>query len=663
MLLLTVLSALANPLSIERGRYALANEHALEARAHALEAIAADREDWRAWHLYQSACEVASIADLCKADLQAMAQELSAVDIVNTWFDFQAELADVEDLDGTDHRELRALAMGSLHESSLPEARAVALGEAVRYAPNEVEAQSKEALSTHPDHPEIQLALWNTDDLPLEKARSRVLKAGKKLDGAPVPVLYRWLRLFEGAKERERAARVRELLVAAGEDLTREQTGPPMSLDASFAAADERIATAAAPTHRDVGLLQVRSRRRLLVGAFRQRLALHGESRNPRSRLDRVTANSLAGEAVKPKMEALACKSVREAPCAERPHLAGAYAERAQRRHAAGEHEAALVDIVVATMLQPYGPPAWYQLRAELQGDTVGGFVSRALAWELGGEEPEGGLGAGWPGPSDAGEEAAAAAIAAWTEQVGDPPGPPFDRERAERTLDTDREDHVELWRMAYLAYLDRNDAQVDQLLGRFVRRYPADPMGHVALGVTLRRRGLFTEAEAAYRTAIALEDEHAHAHEEEGERLDLSGTHVHGASEEEEITFLPPPPVAWSGLAVVLAHLERLDEARQVLAHLEAHDTSGPLIALHRGLVHEAAGERDQALEQVSLALRTRERLDPAGLKQLRIVLDEEPILEALRHTASFQELMTRSYGRTGYAPPAAPDPQPPTQ
>jgi len=130
-------------------------------------------------------------------------------------------------------------------------------------------------------------------------------------------------------------------------------------------------------------------------------------------------------------------------------------------------------------------------------------------------------------------------------------------------------------------------------------------------------------------------------------------GAHIHGGGNE-EITFEPPPPEAWSGLALVLAKQQKFAEAEKTLVHLEEHGPLRPLEALHRAVFHEAKGERERALEMLDFALRERHALTDADHRQIRIVVAEETALEDLRTAGAFAALMTQFYGRTAF--PAAP-------
>jgi len=208
-----------------------------------------------------------------------------------------------------------------------------------------------------------------------------------------------------------------------------------------------------------------------------------------------------------------------------------------------------------------------------------------------------------------------------WTEAVQDPPGDPYDRARATRTLNTDEKDRVELRRMAFLTYLDEDFERTGTRLKRFVNAHPESPEGHAPTSGLLTRLGQYQEAATSY--AKALE-------------------------------FAPESPAAVSGMALVRAHLGEHEASGARFAELEELTARGPLIDARRGALDAALGQNQAALEGLERALRTRESLDAAGRQQLRLEVLEGTLFETLRSDPEYDRLMTRFYGRSGYTPPA---------
>lgn len=126
--------------------------------------------------------------------------------------------------------------------------------------------------------------------------------------------------------------------------------------------------------------------------------------------------------------------------------------------------------------------------------------------------------------------------------------------------------------------------------------------LAHRVMGLTLVRSGRVDEGLAALRRARVLQPNSSRAAADLGYALGLAG---------------------------------RIDEARMILAELNALERQRPVSPYDFAVVHAGLGNTDAALESLQKAYTQR----AMGLRWLKI----EPIFDAVRDQARFQELLGR--------------------
>ncbi|MCZ6499752.1 MAG: tetratricopeptide repeat protein, partial [Gammaproteobacteria bacterium] len=162
----------------------------------------------------------------------------------------------------------------------------------------------------------------------------------------------------------------------------------------------------------------------------------------------------------------------------------------------------------------------------------------------------------------------------------------------------------------------------------------PVSMYASVYLGRALYEARHYDEAIAIFRHVLEMDPHHARPHYGIGMCQFLQGD-LESALEEVE-----QEPLAWmrhSGMAILLHHLGRTEEAERALSLLiENYGDNG---VYQRAQVYAQRGDTDQAIQDLN---RSREIGDP-GISQLLV----DPLIDPLRDDPRFIELMEK----TGFA------------
>jgi serine/threonine-protein kinase len=155
---------------------------------------------------------------------------------------------------------------------------------------------------------------------------------------------------------------------------------------------------------------------------------------------------------------------------------------------------------------------------------------------------------------------------------------------------------------LGWLSYYARQPDQAFEQLRRAVAMNPTAEENHRLLGLSYLQVGLWDEAAAAFREARAISES---------------------------------PALAEAGLGVVAAARGRLEEARAILAELDARRREAYVSPVALVMMYTALGDADRAFEWLDRAYEER--------RGWLVYLNVEPMLDGLRGDPRFRRLVER--------------------
>ncbi len=211
-----------------------------------------------------------------------------------------------------------------------------------------------------------------------------------------------------------------------------------------------------------------------------------------------------------------------------------------------------------------------------------------------------------------------------------------FDWERAKRDFERALElapgsEQVHRLFAAYYLVPNGRLEEAEEQMQRSVESDPLSPLAHIELGKVLLWARQFDRAEAQMETAFDLRPEYGLGIWYRGVALFFQGRI------EDALAFWPPAAKKYSlgTTGMCLGLLGRHDEARAVLAEMDAVEHQRYIPPLARAQVYLSLGETDVALEWLD---RTVEERDPHALD-----MPCKPIWDALRDHPRFKELLRK--------------------
>jgi tetratricopeptide (TPR) repeat protein len=127
----------------------------------------------------------------------------------------------------------------------------------------------------------------------------------------------------------------------------------------------------------------------------------------------------------------------------------------------------------------------------------------------------------------------------------------------------------------------------------RACERYPEAAIAHVGLGVARWNLGLLAEADAAFRTALALQPDDLAATLHIATLLNHRGLWTESLAWFERLQVMSPDdPAVMNGYAAALINVERLDEATALLERCLQQHPDFLMAQYNRGMLHLFAGE-----------------------------------------------------------------------
>ena len=189
-------------------------------------------------------------------------------------------------------------------------------------------------------------------------------------------------------------------------------------------------------------------------------------------------------------------------------------------------------------------------------------------------------------------------------------------RERLQLARDLmriDPNDPFAILTVAYYAYLSENYVLCRDLYGRYVKLFPDDTAGYNNLALTFKRTGEYSEEEALYRLALAIDSANVSAK---------------------------------NNLAVNLAHQGRFVEAESIMSELSVMTPGEPYAELHRAKIAAAAGEKRRAYRHLKTALASAQDLDTFHHIEFRQDIRLDPSFDRMRHQPRFRRILEEAYG-----------------
>ena len=154
------------------------------------------------------------------------------------------------------------------------------------------------------------------------------------------------------------------------------------------------------------------------------------------------------------------------------------------------------------------------------------------------------------------------------------------------------------------LAGLERYDEAIE-MQGR---AHEVDPLNHrLDIATTMLRAGRYEEGLATVRKVVALEPHFAMARGTLGWAYILNGRADEGIAELELAVSLSPSTMCRAQLGEALAMVGRTDDARRILAELEAMSRERYVTPYHFAYVHTGLGEHDRAMDYLERAYHER--------------------------------------------------------